>query len=92
MRNGFLRFTSDVTPADLLIAIMVVEPFLFDNCTHIQASLEFESGIECTAATHYTTDRHATVFLMSHGGSAMVRKLILISRKFYETGLINERN
>ena len=32
--NGFLRFTSAVTPAELLVASMVTKPFSIHTCTH----------------------------------------------------------
>ena len=37
--KGFLRFTSGATPADLLMAIMVVEPFSIHGLVHVYTSI-----------------------------------------------------
>ena len=47
--NGFLRFTSDATPADCLATSMVVESFSVHVLAHVQALVWLESGIELTA-------------------------------------------
>ena len=43
---GFDRFISGVTPADLLVARMAVEPFPIHVLAHVQALLRPDSGIQ----------------------------------------------
>ena len=49
--NGFLRFTSGATPADLLAISMAVELFHPHTCTCIQALVGIKSGMKCAAAS-----------------------------------------
>ena len=52
--NGFLRFTSGVTPADLLAASMAAEPFHSPTC--VQVFMGFKSRIKCASASCDKTD------------------------------------
>ena len=48
--NGFLRFTSGVTPTDLMVARKVAKPYLIHILAYIQALVGLESGIEHATA------------------------------------------
>ena len=50
LHNGFLRFTSGMTPADLLVASMAAKPF-FDPHTCRQTLVGLESRIKRVAAS-----------------------------------------
>ena len=58
--NGFLRFTSGATHANLLAASMVVEPFLIHILAYIESVVGFESGIEHDTALQRVTNIGAT--------------------------------
>ena len=50
--NVFLRFTSGVTPVDLLAASMAAEPFDPHTCTCVQALVGLEPSIICATCTN----------------------------------------
>ena len=54
--NGFLRFTSSVTPADPLAASMAAKSFQPHTCTCIQTLVGLESGIKRAAASQHVTE------------------------------------
>ena len=64
--NQFLTFTSGVTPADLLVASMAVEPFHPHTC--IQALVGPKSSIKCAAASQHVTKQ--TLYRLSCAGLA----------------------
>ena len=72
--NGFLRFTFGVTPTDLLMASIVVQPFgskYLHICT--QVLVELETGIECLTQCSLPNEPcrtyiHCTTLTAANGG------------------------
>ena len=69
--NGFFRFISGATPADLLVASMAAKPFHPHTC--IQALVGLESRIQHAAASQYVTRQ--TLYRLGYAGSAHNVKL-----------------
>ena len=60
--NKLLKFTSGVTPANLMVASMAAKPFHL--CTCIQALVGLESRIKCAAAWQHATRQSPTEWTM----------------------------
>ena len=81
--NGFLRFTYDATPADLLVADMVAGPFHPRTCTCIQKLMGLECMINLGAASQHVT-RQLAFYSLTYAGVHFLYNSNLTMTKYPE--------